>query len=383
MGPLPDRDIIEEYGVLDDGPIQHHHPGKEDGVIHPPAADHRAGSQHGIDEDPLGAREAGDGARRRILTLGGEDIPIRLVEVQGRIVLQQGHVGRIVGIDASQIIPITVRGNPAALPAETVDAHLNPRGEPGHRLGEGQGIGGGHLLRRLQEVEQKIPFEEIHAHGGATATGGGLRQGPQPPHPILARQVEDHLGRRPPLRPPAGDGDGGPPLAVKADQLGIVHAVDQIAIQGQDIVLGVALDQKAVLTHGAEEAAVPLGPLPHLRRDGGDVFPEFGMKNRPAVPQVLLQGMGLPLDQDQDLAQAGMKTIGQGEVDDAKFAAEGDGGLGPMLGQGGQGIVLARGLDDGQCLSGHGSPGGSGMGMRLGRQRHANFTPSGTARDSG
>src|SRR4051812_35274497 len=46
-----------------------------------------------------------------------------------------------------------------------------------------------------------------------------------------------------------------------------------------------------------------------------------------------IEAAGLVLGEDQDLAQAAVEAVGQGEIDDAIEAAEGDGGLGAVTGE--------------------------------------------------
>ena len=66
-----------------------------------------------------------------------------------------------------------------------------------------------------------------------------------------------------------------------------------------------------------------------------------------ASPQVLVQGEAAVLGEDVDAADAGVEAVGQGEIDDAVDAAEGDGRLGLVPGQGKEALALAAGHDDG------------------------------------
>ena len=66
-----------------------------------------------------------------------------------------------------------------------------------------------------------------------------------------------------------------------------------------------------------------------------------------AVAQVAVQLQGAVLGEDADGVDAGVDTVGQGEVDDAVLAAEGNGGLCHMAGQGVQAAALAAGQQHG------------------------------------
>jgi hypothetical protein len=97
--------------------------GKQHRMADAAAADHGAGGEHGVDEDALVAGyRAGHGARRRVLALVGQDVPVRLVEVQRRLGLQQRHVGAEIGVGGAEVAPVAIRRHAAALAAEAVGA---------------------------------------------------------------------------------------------------------------------------------------------------------------------------------------------------------------------------------------------------------------------
>ena len=71
------------------------------------------------------------------------------------------------------------------------------------------------------------------------------------------------------------------------------------------------------------------------------------MHDVPGIPKVLVQGEAAVLGEDVDAPDAGVDAVGQGEIDDLIEAAEGDGRLGLVPGQGKEALALAAGHDDG------------------------------------
>ena len=57
------------------------------------------------------------------------------------------------------------------------------------------------------------------------------------------------------------------------------------------------------------------------------------LQEGPAALQVADEAVGLVLGGDRDAADARIEGVGQGEIDDARLAAEEHGGLGPLVGQ--------------------------------------------------
>ena len=51
-------------------------------------------------------------------------------------------------------------------------------------------------------------------------------------------------------------------------------------------------------------ALIPIFADPLLGRDGGDVFPQFGVENIPARSDMAIERVGFILDQDGDLVRS-------------------------------------------------------------------------------
>jgi hypothetical protein len=187
----------------------------------------------------------------------------------------------------------------------------------------GNGLG---LRRLLLELDDLLPVVDTHH-----AEFAGL----------LDRDVH------------AGDGDFGPGFDVVFDHRRIVHAVNVVAGEDQNVLGAAPFEQVQVLIDGVRRADIPRIAGPHLGRDDGDVLLNLRVEDRPAVPQMFLQRMGLVLGEHQHPANARMQAVAQGEVDDAVFPGKRDRGLGPIDGERVQPGADAPGENDRECLVEH------------------------------
>ncbi len=114
----------------------------------------------------------------------------------------------------------------------------------------------------------------------------------------------------------------------------VVHLVDVVAAENDDVVRAVALDDVDVLVHGIGGAGVPFG-FRHTLRGGQDVeaLVALDAEEVPAALEVTDQAVRLVLRRHADAANAGIQRVGQGEVDDARLAAEVHRGLGAPVGE--------------------------------------------------
>ena len=72
---------------------------------------------------------------------------------------------------------------------------------------------------------------------------------------------------------------------------------------------------------------IPIFADPLLGGDGGDVFPEFGVKNIPARSDMAIQPVGFILDQHGDGPNARIQAVAKGEIDDPYLPPKGTAGL--------------------------------------------------------
>ncbi len=152
-----------------------------------------------------------------------------------------------------------------------------------------------------------------------------------------------------------GDGTVRPGGLVLGQHLGVVHAVDMVARENEDILGIVRLQEADVLIDGVGSALVP-GALFSLDHIGGeDVDAAVGAVQIPglAVAYVGVELQGFVLGEHAHGVNTGIHAVGQGEVDDAVLAAEGDGGLCHFAGQGLQPAALTAGQQHGHTFLFH------------------------------
>ncbi len=138
----------------------------------------------------------------------------------------------------------------------------------------------------------------------------------------------------------------------------VIHLVDVIARQDDDIFGAIALDDVEILKHRVGRAHIPL-ELGYALAGRQDVerFVAFGAEEVPAALQVADQRMRLVLGGDADAADARIDRVRQREIDDTRFAAEIDRRLGAHVGQLEQAAAAAAGQDIGHRVArNRGSP---------------------------
>src|SRR5690606_18367007 len=115
----------------------------------------------------------------------------------------------------------------------------------------------------------------------------------------------------------------------------------------------VVLDDVDVLIDRVGGAFIPLRLGNTLRgRQDVETLVSFRAEEVPAVLEVADQRMGLVLGGDADAADAGIHGVGQGKIDDARLAAEINGGLGATIGQFLQTAAATAGKNIGHGVTG-------------------------------
>ena len=183
---------------------------------------------------------------------------------------------------------------------EDVDAHAGERAVG--LAGDGRWI-----LRLLDEVgDEAVRIDRHHAECGG----------------VLARHVD------------AGDGDFATVLDMIGEREGVVHLVDVVTGQDDDVLAAETLDDVVVLVHGIGGALVPVGLIETLL--GGhhiDELVELALEVAPTALDVAHEAVALVLGQYADAADAGVQAVGERKIDDAELAAEIDGRLGATVGE--------------------------------------------------
>ena len=137
-----------------------------------------------------------------------------------------------------------------------------------------------------------------------------------------------------------GHGHVGAGIHVLLKHLPVIHLVDVIAGENDDVVGVLAADGINILINGVGGSQIPVGGDAHLRRQDFDEFAEAHQR-RPALADVAVEAERFVLRQDENAAQVAVDAIGKRDVDDAVDAAEGDGGLGAVARERPQPLALS------------------------------------------
>ena len=111
----------------------------------------------------------------------------------------------------------------------------------------------------------------------------------------------------------------------------IIHFVDMIASQNDQVLGALFFDGVDILVNGVGRPLIPVFIDPLLRWNNINKFIEFTAKEvSPTKVDMAIKTHGLVLRQDKHLAEAAIETIGEHEIDDAIVAAKRYGGLSPI-----------------------------------------------------
>ena len=224
-----------------------------------------------------------------LLVLVGEAIGVdrRLGHELGEDVLAEVVVGRAprVGLERRHEM----------LHVEDVDAHRRQHLTAGREV-----------LGLLEEAHQPVVVVDLHH---AEAAG------------FLRRNLDDADGRRRAA------------LAVDREHPRVVHLVDVIAREHDQMARVLAQDRVEVLIDRVGRAEIPVLADALLRAEDLDELAELVGDDAPSHADVAAERERLVLQRDEDLAQARVDAVAEREVDDPVRTAEVDGRLGPLLGQ--------------------------------------------------
>ena len=138
---------------------------------------------------------------------------------------------------------------------------------------------------------------------------------------------------------------------MELEHLVVIHFVDVVPAQHGHILGIIAVHKGDVLIDGVGGALVPgLGFRLGVGREDVRAAPVAVQVPGLAVADVVVQLQGLVLGEHAHGVDAGVDAVGQREIDDAVFAAEGHRGLGGVLGEHIQTASLAAGQEHGDTL---------------------------------
>ena len=184
------------------------------------------------------------------------------------------------------------------------------------------------LPKSFAEFKQLFLVEDIDAHRRFGRIGVFRLFGELVDLPIVMRGqnaeaaclLQRHLQHR--------DGAVCVLLFVIAQHVRIVHAVDVVAREDDDVFGVILVDERHVLIDGVCRALVPVGFfLTLVGRQDLDAAVGAVEIPRQTVADVVVQHQRLILCQHADRVNAGIDAVGKRKVDDAILAPEGDCGL--------------------------------------------------------
>ena len=160
--------------------------------------------------------------------------------------------------------------------------------------------------------------------------------------PKRLRVGDRHLDRR--------ERDRGLPFLVEPQHARVVHLVDVIARQHDQVPRVLAHDRIQVLVDRVGRALIPVLADPLLRRQNLDELAELLRHDAPAHADVPVERQRLVLRRDEDAPQPGVDAVAQREVDDAVRAAEVHRRLGALLRQRIEPLAGAAGEHDDEAV---------------------------------
>ena len=261
------------------------------------------------------------------------------------------HVGIVIAVEGSDIAPvalIALGGSYDDVLGEVVHIRCS-RGRE-HRddvrahVMDRRRVGG----VSLECLEQDILREHVIAHRDEAVlvvTGNrrwvsGLLEEVRDAQAVVRSLDDPEVARERLRHPDARHGDAGPRIDVRTDHLHRIHAVDVISTE-DDHDLGIlVVDEVQALEDRICAARVPAGPEPLLRRDRSHVVAEQN-RHAPGLGDVAVEGVRLVLREHAHPSQAGVDEVRQHEVDEAIRAAEWDGRLCAICGEGHEPLALA------------------------------------------
>ena len=138
----------------------------------------------------------------------------------------------------------------------------------------------------------------------------------------------------------------GLPLEMKPQHLRVVHLVDVIAREHDDVARRLAVDRVQVLKHRVGGAEIPVLADALLRRQDLDELAELLGHDVPPHADVPVEGERLVLRRDEDAAQPRVDAVAEREIDDPIRPAEVHGGFRAFFGQGVETLAGSAGEKD-------------------------------------
>src|SRR5271170_4149494 len=291
-----DGDVGEQDTLIDFGIGVHADVGREDGVLNQASGDDAAIGDDGIEGGAhaffLGEDELGG----RVLLLVSADGPVVIVEIEDGGDGDDIHVGFVVGLERAYVAPVE------SLLLVFIDEVVGEDAVVGDHLGQdvfAEIVGGGLVFGVFQQDgDEDVGIKEIDAHGAGDSLGvpGGTQFGfgglfLEAVDAAVFVDVNDAeavtlFGSD----LDGGQGDVGGGLEMLLHHLAVVHFVDVIAGEDEDVLGLLGADGINVLVNGVGGTLIPLiaDPL-HGGKDFDELF-YLVAEDVPAFADVAVEG---------------------------------------------------------------------------------------------
>ncbi|CCC96390.1 protein of unknown function [Azospirillum baldaniorum] len=339
-----DVDVRQDHGLMQLAEGVDAHLAEQQRILHQRAGDDAAARHQAVHRHAAPVLVVEDELRRGQLLLVGEDRPLAVVHVELRRDVAEVEVGLPIGVDGADVAPVGLRlmAVQDGRLGEVVGHHPRPAG---HQMGDDVlaevARRAGIVEVALQLVVEELRVEDVDAHAGQRLVrvsrhrrrvGGLLDEVDDALRLVHMHDAEaGGLGAR---HLDAGDRHIGLLGDVVEQKRAVIHLVDVVAGQDQDVFRLVVAQDVQVLVHRVGGALVPGGLADALlRRQQVAELVHLAAEEVPAALQVAQQAVRLVLRQHADAAEARIDAVRQGEVDDPELAPEIGGRLGATVGQ--------------------------------------------------
>ena len=314
-GMAADIHVVVDDGILHFAEAIDAHVEADHGSLHTASGNDRAAADDGVQGHAHAVGISKNGFDRRVLLLPGAQRPAFIVEIEDRRHGNQVDIGFVVGVDGADVAP--VKRAIAVFVLEIVGKDAIFREDAREDIAAEVVRGFGILGIGEQDGDQQLRVEDIYAHGGicfVRAVRGALglrRLLLKAEHAPLSVGLDDAktMGGFRGVGFDGGHGDVGAGIDVLLEHLAVVHLVDVIAGENDDVGGTLAADGINILVDGVGGAEIPAGGDAHLRRQNFDEVAESHQR-RPAQANMTIQAQRLVLREDEDAAQIAIDTIG-------------------------------------------------------------------------
>src|SRR5256885_6674911 len=374
-----DADVIVQDGITDFAEAVDAHVVADNGFRNAAAGNDGTCRNDGVHTNAHAVGIAEDEFCGRILVLPGAERPGTIVQIEDRRNADEVHVGFVVGVERADVAPVL--RSVAVFVDEIVsedavlgdDAGKNVLAEIVMRF----------WIFRIgdKDGDEELGIENVDAHGGVALAGlvrrlfrmSGLFFEADDAPVLVDFDDAELMGGLGGWNLDGADGDVRAGIEMLLEHLGVVHFVDVIATQDENVFRAFAGDGVNVLVDGVGRAAIPLLADAHLRRKNFDKFAEAD-DGRPSGANVAAEAERFVLSENENAAEIGVDTIGKSDVNDAIGGAERNGGLGAVASERPQAFALTTGEKNDKSVTHvrHGAPSGreaSGGGILAGEKQ--------------